>query len=227
MRESGSMTGRAGQERRSSAAVVKVSVDKGFNRNIDRAVACLRKGAVVAYPTESFYGLAVDVRKAGAIERLFRIKKRKRNRPILILLPASDWLEQYVADVPKAARSLIEAFWPGGLTLVLKASPDISPLITAGTGKIGVRVSSHPVAAALSKAFGGAISGTSANLSGNAPSHNADEIKRSLGAGVDLILDGGECTGEIGSTVLDLTARPPRILREGMVTAAQLRNFLL
>jgi L-threonylcarbamoyladenylate synthase len=182
---------------------------------------------VVAYPTESFYGLAVDVHRTWAIERLFLIKKRKRNRPILLLIPTSAWLEQYVAEVPTVARGLIDAFWPGGLTLVLKARADISPLITAGTGKIGVRVSSHRVAAALTKAFGGAISGTSANLSGSAPSHNAEEIRRNLGKKVDLILDGGECPGKTGSTVLDVTVWPPRILREGMVSADQLREVLI
>ena len=121
---------------------------------------------------------------------------------------------------------LIEAFWPGGLTLVFRAGSKISPLLTAGTGKIGVRLSSHAVATALAQSIGVPITGTSANISDEDACRTAEEVSGIFGERLDLILDGGETRGKIGSTVLDVTVHPPRILREGMVSQSQLRKFI-
>jgi L-threonylcarbamoyladenylate synthase len=194
---------------------------------LERARKILIKGGLVAFPTESFYGLAVDASNEDAIRRLFKVKKRRDNSPILVLIPSIGYLKGYVADVPEIALALIERFWPGGLTLLFKAGPDISRLLTAGTAKIGVRISSHPVAAALALAVGSPITGTSANISGRPGCVTAGEVHVSFGKGVDLILDGGKTAGGKGSTILDVTVNPPEIVREGMVAREQLEEKII
>lgn len=208
------------------AHIIRVDLSGDFQAAINRAAGSLISGGVVAYPTESFYGLAVDVTKEDAIKRLFSVKERLAGRPVLILIHSVEVLREYVDRIPPIAHQLIEAFWPGGLTLVFESGPKVSPLLTAGTGKIGVRLSSHPVATALTKAIGVPISGTSANISGKPACRSAEEVLRSLREGVSLILDGGKTTGKIGSTILDVTVDPPRILREGMVHQSQLKRFI-
>ncbi len=197
-----------------------IKVDSSGNPKgaISKAGQILLSGGLVAYPTESFYGLAADATNETAIRRLFHAKKRGPGRPVLILIPTAEVLDKYVHHIPPIAPQLIKKFWPGGLTLVFEAGPNISPLLTSGTGKIGIRLSSNPVATALTRAAGVPITGTSANFSGEPPCRNAEEVRRSLGHGVDLILDGGRTKGEIASTVLDVAVDPPRILRQGMVS---------
>jgi L-threonylcarbamoyladenylate synthase len=190
-----------------------------------RAALVVKSGGIVAFPTESFYGLAVDVNREAAIERLFVVKKRRRDRPVLILISSLEAVDRFAARVPSLAKRLMKAFWPGGLTLILETAADVSPLLTAGTGKIGMRLSSHPVATTLANAVGGAVTGTSANRSGEPPCRNPRAILETLGAEVDLILDGGETPGETGSTVMDVTVSPPRIVREGLIPFRQLEAF--
>jgi len=195
-------------------------------KEIREATLLIRQGGVVAYPTESFYGLGVDPGREDAVDRLFRVKGRQRERAILLLIPSTGALDRLVMHVPPAARELMNAFWPGGLTLVFNASDEIPRAITAGTGKIGIRISSHPVAAALVRAVGGVLTGTSANLSGKPPCRSAQEVFQQLGARVDMILDGGITAGKSASTVVDVSEEPPRILREGMVSREQLQRHL-
>jgi L-threonylcarbamoyladenylate synthase len=193
---------------------------------MDEATVCLREGGLVAYPTESFYGLAVDATNETAVRRLFQIKKRGPDRPVLILIPSLGTLASWVATVPAVARFLMERFWPGGLTLVFEAGQAVSPLLTAGTGRIGIRLSSHPVATALTQALGAPITGTSANISGEPACRSAAEVVRALGQSVTLLLDGGRTQGTAGSTILDVTADPPEVLREGMVTIGELQEVI-
>lgn len=193
---------------------------------LERAAQVMARGGVVAYPTESFYGLGADPESQGALERLMRAKGRPEGRPILLLIPRTEAMEALAARVPLLAYELAERFWPGGLTLVLEAAEGISPLLTAGSGKIGVRVSSHTLARGLCTAFGGAVTGTSANISGMPPCRSARGVLSALGARVDLVLDGGETPGRSPSTVLDVSVSPPRILREGMITAEALQPYL-
>lgn len=188
-----------------------------FLKAINCAAQCLLSGGLVAHPTESFYGLAVDATNQNAIKKLFSLKERQIKHPILILIPSVEILKQYVEHIPTIAHQLIEAFWPGGLTLVFKASQKVSPLLTAGTGKIGIRFSSHDMATALTRAIEVPITGTSANISGKTACRTAKEVLHTFGEKVDLILDGGETKGKIASTVLDVTVDPPKILRQGMV----------
>jgi L-threonylcarbamoyladenylate synthase len=193
---------------------------------IKRAKGALLSGGLVAYPTESFYGLAVDAINEEAIRRLFTAKKRKPDHPVLIVIPSVESFAQYAIQIPLIAHKLTHEFWPGGLTLVFEASSKVSSLLTAGAGKIGIRLSSHPVATALTRSIGAPITGTSANISGEPPCRTAQEVLQSLGEKADLILDGGKTEGKIGSTVLDVTVDPPQILREGLVPRRQLEKLM-
>jgi L-threonylcarbamoyladenylate synthase len=204
-------------------SLIRVDTSGDFQSAVGHAADILLDGGLVAFPTESFYGIAVDVRNEGAIKRLFSAKGRSAGSPVLILIGSLESLDPYVEQIPPVALRLIEKFWPGGLTLVFRASSKVSPLLTGGTQKIGIRLSSHPVATALARTIDAPISGTSANISGLPGCRNAQEVLESLGSGVDLILDGGETAGKVGSTVLDVTEQPPRILREGIISREQLK----
>jgi L-threonylcarbamoyladenylate synthase len=207
-------------------SLISVDTPENLYTGLLKAADVIRAGGMVAYPTESFYGLGVSAADEEAIRRLFAVKKRRSDNPVLILIPSIEVLDQCVASIPELAHILIRQFWPGGLTLVFEAGPNLSPLLTACTGKIGIRLSSHPVATALVKAVGVPITGTSANISGQPACVNAGEVLHSLGKGVDLILDGGATRGAPGSTILDITISPPKILRQGVVGRERLRAFI-
>ncbi len=206
--------------------ILKVGPDGMSGKTLLRARDVLRSGGLVAYPTESFYGLGADARNEAAVRRLVRVKKRDPGRPVLILIPSQASLERYVRRIPSVAARLVDAFWPGGLTLVFEAGEGISPLLTGGSGRIGIRFSSHPVATALAQALDAPVTGTSANLSGAPPCRSAEAVIRSLGNGVSLVIDGGLTPGEAASTVLDVTVDPPVILRQGMILESRLRKVI-
>jgi L-threonylcarbamoyladenylate synthase len=189
------------------------------------AASVILSGGIVAVPTESFYGLAVSGLDEAAIRRLLRVKKMGDGHPILLLIPTAESAREYVRRFPPVAEKLMKSFWPGGLTLVMEAGAAISPLLTASTGKIGLRLSSHPVATGLAGAAGAPITGTSANITGSRPCVSAEEVQETLGQEIDLVLDGGITEGEKGSTVLDVTTEPPIILREGLVPGDRLREM--
>lgn len=193
---------------------------------IERAARVILSGGLVAFPTESFYGLGVNAEDDEAVRRLFKTKKRPGDYPVLVLIPSLTQLREYAIYISHTALKIIEKFWPGGLTLVFDASPNISPLLTANTGKIGIRLSNHPIAGALAQRVGLPITGTSANISGQPPCNTPDEVYHSLGNAVDMILNGGRTAGGKGSTILDVTVTPPRILREGMVGREQLMEVI-
>jgi L-threonylcarbamoyladenylate synthase len=208
------------------ALVIRVDGSRPDEEASHRAVRIILDGGVVAFPTESFYGLGADATRKEAVQRLFRIKARDQGQPVLILIPSLETLEQYAAAVPQVARKLMRDFWPGGLTMVFEATEQVLPILTGGTGKIGIRLSSHPVAALLARTLGRPITGTSANLSGNPPARSAGEVARNFGRRVDLILDGGRTQGGKASTVLDVTVDPPVVLREGMISRKDLEDFI-
>jgi len=209
-----------------SPNIIKVGREEDLEAGLEMAGNIISGGGAVAFPTESFYGLGVDATNEKAVERLFAIKKRGSDHPVLILIPTGEMLDQYVARIPDKAHKLIRQFWPGGLTMVFDAGPNTPTSLTAGTGKIGVRLSSHPIATGLAQNAGLPITGTSANVSGEPACIKAEEVYYSLGKTVDLILDGGETEGGKGSTILDITVNPPRILREGMVSREDLKTFI-
>jgi L-threonylcarbamoyladenylate synthase len=206
--------------------LIKLDTEDNLKAGLKRAAESILSGGMVAIPTESFYGLAVNPTDVKAIHRLFDAKKRRGDQPILILIPSVEHLDQYVIHVPKIARQLMKEFWPGGLTLIFEAKPHLPQELTAATGKVGVRLSSHPIATALAQAVDGPITGTSANISGQPACSSAKEVLQNLGEKVDLILDGGETAGGKGSTVLDVTMDPPVLVREGMVSREQIRKCL-
>ena len=204
--------------------ILAVHPARAFPRAIQAAAQYLREGKLVAFPTESFYGLAADATNEAAIGRLFAAKERPAEMPILLLVPSLASVTGLVRRIPAAAERFMASFWPGGLTLVFEAAPTLSPRLTAHTGRIGLRLSSHPVATALTQALGHPISGTSANVSGHPPCRTAADVGHQLGERVSLVLDGGPTGGQAGSTVLDVTTRPPQVLRPGMISRSRLEQ---
>ena len=205
--------------------IIPVDLEVDAHEAIERAAKTLLSGGLAAFPTESFYGLGAHINLDKALKKLFRAKGRPAARPVLILIPDRDSVGRYVSRLTPLADRLMDAFWPGALTLVFHAAPVVSPLLTAGTGKIGIRLSSHPIATALARAIRSPITGTSANLSQTPSCGTAEEVHHSLGDKVDLILDGGKTAGEKASTILDITQEPPRILREGLISEDRLKPF--
>jgi L-threonylcarbamoyladenylate synthase len=183
---------------------------------IDAAVALLRDGGLVAFPTETFYGLGAAMHRRDALARIFAVKGRPESNPLLVVV-SSVAMARAVAEVSPEARDLMVRHWPGALTLVLRARPGVPELITAGTGTIGVRHSAHPVPAILAERLGEPITAPSANRSGQPPPTTAAETLRALDGQVDIVLDGGPTAGGLPSTVLDVTVSPPRVLRAGAV----------
>jgi L-threonylcarbamoyladenylate synthase len=185
---------------------------------IDAAVRFLEKGGVIAFPTGSLYGLGADALNTGAIDRVFAIKMRPPDKPLLILVPDRAVVSDLAAEVPAAAKRLMDRFWPGRVTIVFKALSDLPANLTAGSGKIGIRLPGHPVAKALVAALGRPITGTSANPSGHKGCHRIAELDPKLIEQLDLVLDAGQLKEGIGSTVIDITGAGPIVIREGVVS---------
>ncbi|MBI4161176.1 MAG: threonylcarbamoyl-AMP synthase [Acidobacteria bacterium] len=194
---------------------------------LDAAAGVLRGGGVVAFPTETFYGLAVDPARSPAVRALFQLKGRPSDRPILLLASCREEVDLLCrTSPPEPLDRIAAAFWPGPLTVVFPAAAGVAPEILAGGDHIAVRVTSNPLARALIRRFGGPITGTSANRSGDPPCRRADEVAERLGGGLELILDGGPCPGGAASTILDLTRSPARVQREGAIPRDRLRKVL-
>jgi len=196
------------------------------SKAIARAAEVLGRRGLIAYPTETFYGIGADAFSADAVARVFALKGRPPDHPIPLILPDPAALERVARAIPETARRLAARFWPGPLTLVLLAAADLPAAIAAGTGRVGVRVSSHPVARGTAVSFGGPITATSANRSGREPPRSIGALDPAVAAGLDLLLDGGETPGGPPSTVLDVTCDPPRILRAGRVSESEIRAAL-
>lgn len=186
---------------------------------LSRIAGILKSGEVIAYPTETFYGLGADASNPAAVDRIFDIKGRDQKNPIPLIIGNMEMLAGLVLDVPGNAAKLIEKFWPGPLTLVFAAAASVNPALTGGTGKIGIRLSGSPVARKLSEVIAGPLTATSANLSGAAECVSAAEVVRGLNDRISTVVDGGETPGGKGSTVIDITVEPPRIFRHGAVPA--------
>ncbi len=189
---------------------------------LNRVASILRQGGVVAYPTETVYGLGVDPFREEALARLYALKGRPAAMPVSLLVRDTTMLEALAQDLLEPARLLIEAFLPGPLTLVLAARPGLPPGLTAGTGKIGVRISSHPLAGHLFACYPSPITTTSANPTGRPEARDAGRVLSYFPEGVDCILDAGPLAGGPISTVVDAAGETPVILREGAITAAQI-----
>lgn len=189
---------------------------------IDAAVAALRDGEVVAFPTETVYGLGANARDPAALRRIFELKRRPVDHPLILHLDSARFLRRWVAEFPPAAERLARQFWPGPLTLVLPRGPDASDVLTGGQDTVAVRVPSHPMAQQLLTAFGGGIAAPSANRYGHVSPTRAEHVREEFGDSVRLVLDGGECTLGLESTIVSLVGGRPRLLRPGHVSLAQL-----
>jgi L-threonylcarbamoyladenylate synthase len=189
-------------------------------------VSVLRAGGLVAFPTETVYGLGADATAAPAVERIFTVKGRPRGHPLIVHLPSADVLDAWADDVPPTARVLADAFWPGPLTLILTRSPRVPDVVTGGRATVGLRVPDHPVARALLERFGGGVAAPSANRFGHVSPTAAAHVRADLGDDVDLVLDGGPCTVGVESTIVDLSSGLPEVLRPGGVSAARLADVL-
>jgi L-threonylcarbamoyladenylate synthase len=193
---------------------------------IERAAGLIKDGGVIVYPTETLYGLGADAGNAGALRRIYEIKGREEAKPVLVIVDAFETLLPFVRDVTNEAQSLMLEFWPGPLTLVFKASKQVSAELTAGTGTIGARVPSSEFCRALVRACRRPITSTSANRAGDPPLATIEEICRSFPHGVDLFIDGGRRLSGAPSTVIDVTSSPPRLLREGVVHWDEIQQIL-
>jgi L-threonylcarbamoyladenylate synthase len=200
-------------------------VERDLEERVRAAAAALRRGELVAYPTETFYGLGALARDADAVRRLAAVKGRPDGKP-LPLLAADRAAVEEVARLEGAAARLAERLWPGPLTLVLPARAGLPPELTAGTGTVGIRVPGSAVARALAREAGGAIVSTSANLAGGAPPSRAADVAPELAARLDHVLDGGPTPGGAPSTVVALDGDDLRIVREGAVPRAAIERAL-
>jgi L-threonylcarbamoyladenylate synthase len=194
--------------------------------DIAHAVAILRAGGLVAFPTETVYGLGADARNPDAIRRLFAAKGRPADHPVIVHLASADTLSAWVSHMPPAATRLADAFWPGPLTLVLPRAAHVLDLVTGGQETVAIRVPSHPVAHNLLAAFGDGIVAPSANRFGRLSPTRADHVRTELGDAVDIILDGGPTDIGVESTIVDLSGDRPVLLRPGGITPAQLAAAL-
>ena len=205
-----------------SNIVKKVNPEHPAPKTITEAAKTIKRGGVIVFPTRCLYGLGADAFNERAVERLYDLKQRPAQKPILILIEHRTYLEQLVREVSQTALRMMDYFWPGRVTLVFEALSTVPEYLTAGTGKIGIRQPGHPVAAALVKAFKGAVTGTSANLSGEPGCQQIADLGPRFTQKLELILDAGPLKGGYGSTVVDVTGKVPRVLREGEVTIQEI-----
>ena len=189
---------------------------------IEEAADAIRRGGVVGFPTRCLYGLGADALNAEAVTRVFELKQRPAANPILVLIDHISQLEKLVKRIPALATDLIDYYWPGKITLVFEAADKLPVNLTAGSGKIGIRMPGHAVARAMVNAVQAPITGTSANLSGNPGCYRINDLEPQIARGLDLILDAGDLKGGAGSTVVDVSTNRLQILREGEVSAQEL-----
>jgi L-threonylcarbamoyladenylate synthase len=192
--------------------------------DVERAAAILRAGGLVAFPTETVYGLGADASNPNALQRLYTVKQRPPSHPVIVHVGRAGQLDDLACDVPGIAHALASEFWPGPLTLVVRRRPDrVAAEATGGRDTVGIRVPDHPVALALLDAFGGGVAAPSANRFGKVSPTTAAHVRADLDDDVDLILDGGPCTVGVESTIVDVTGVTPVVLRIGGVSEARLQ----
>src|SRR5579863_1184269 len=193
---------------------------------IEAAVQALRDGELVAFPTETVYGLGANAQNPAAVRRIFEAKGRPANHPVIVHLDSPRYLHRWVRELPEQANRLAEAFWPGPLTMVMPKAPHVHELITGGQDTIAVRVPAHAMAQQLLTAFGGGIAAPSANRYGRLSPTRAEHVREELGSTVRVILDGGECPIGLESTIVAFHGSHVHLLRPGAITAGQIREVV-
>jgi L-threonylcarbamoyladenylate synthase len=208
--------------------ILKIDFDDAaaFRTQVVKIKRVLNLGGVIAFPTDTFYGLGANPFHKKAIARIFNIKQRPEGKPILVLIDAIHQVNILALEVNPNAKVLIEKLWPGPLTLLFPAHPHLPPLLTGNTGKIGIRQPGNEQVRKLLAGIGYPITATSANVSGSANAATAEEVQETLGSQVDLIIDGGPAVSEKESTVLDVTLSPPLIVRNGTVSKEEIDTAL-
>jgi L-threonylcarbamoyladenylate synthase len=201
-------------------------MDAVSDSEVEHAAEVLRRGGLVAFPTETVYGLGADAANAGAVTRLFEVKSRPATHPLIVHLASIAQLDEWALDVPPPAHLLADAFWPGPLTMLVTRSSRVAIEVTGGRDTIGLRVPDHRLALRLLQAFGGGIAAPSANRFGRVSPTTADHVRADLGDDVDAILDGGPCRVGVESTIVDLTGDEPEVVRPGGVSLERLREVL-
>jgi L-threonylcarbamoyladenylate synthase len=194
---------------------------------ISSASAALKAGHLIAMPTETVYGLGADATNLEAVKRIYEVKGRPSDHPLIVHIASLDQIDQWAIDIPEFAIKLARDFWPGPMTLVLKRSQRAKDFVTGGQETVAIRVPAHPIALALLKEFGGGIAAPSANRFGSVSPTSAEAVEEELGKYLspqDLILDGGQCLVGVESTIIDCTKETPFILRPGAVTAAMIEE---
>lgn len=202
-----------------TSRILSIDSESPSPESISEVVDGINQGAIVAYPTETFYGLGVDVTNEYAIKRLFDIKRRDYGNPIAIIVTDRAMLDEVISEIPPHAEILMQHYWPGPLTILFPVTDMISKALTTNTGKIGIRISSHPIAVAIMKQLKKPLTTTSANLSGFPPSLNVKHLTNYFGEKIDLIVDGGELLPSRGSTVVDVSEEKLVVIREGDIQA--------
>ena len=197
--------------------VVRVDPVAPDERLLDEAARVLGRGGLVAFPTETFYGLGAAALDRRAVRRVFEVMGRPASMPLLVLVDSEAMVGRVAPEIPARARELITRHWPGALTLVFRAAAGLPAELTAGTGTIGVRLPAHATARALVRALGAPVTAPSANPTGAEPPTTAGAVLAHFGDALDLVLDGGPTPGGAPSTVVDVTVDPPRVIRQGAV----------
>jgi L-threonylcarbamoyladenylate synthase len=193
---------------------------------IEKAAALLRQGELVAFPTETVYGLGADASNPDAVANIFAAKGRPSDHPLIVHIPGVEHLDRWAREIPETAYALAQAFWPGPLTLILKRQPNVPDAVTGRQDTVGIRVPGHPLALELLKVFDGGVAAPSANRFGHISPTTAQHVHDELGNAVAMVLDGGPCRVGIESTIVDLSGAQSRILRPGMVSAFDLGRVL-
>jgi L-threonylcarbamoyladenylate synthase len=201
-----------------------VNLSSKIALQVDRAIEILKAGGIVAFPTDTVYGLGGNVFNIEAAERIYSVKQRPRSLPLPVLLADLTQVAAVAGSVPDIARFLMKRFWPGGLTLALPKGALIPEIIAAGRGKVAIRIPNHIVPLALIRGLGAPIIGTSANISHKPSPLTAQEVEQQLGSQIDLIVDMGRCPGGLESTVVDVTAEAPVILRQGIIPEDEIKK---
>lgn len=194
--------------------------------SVKQAAATLRRGGLVAFPTETVYGLGADASNPAAVARIYAVKGRPSSHPVIVHIGGAGELNRWAREVPEHAAALAARFWPGPLTLVLRRAGGVGDELTGGQDTIGLRVPGHPVALELLREFGGGIAAPSANRFGRISPTTADHVRNDLGGDVDLILDGGACQIGIESTILDVSRGVPVLLRPGRIGASEIAEAI-
>jgi L-threonylcarbamoyladenylate synthase len=208
----------------SKSEIENCKAKDGRAENLADAVAALKRGEVIVYPTETLYGLGADVLNATAVEKVFQLKGREPDNPIPVLVADREMLGALVEEIPPLAEKLMARFWPGPLTLVLTARKNIPSALLNADGGIGVRISSQHIATELVRALGRPLTATSANPSGQPPARTVQQAKHYFAGEIDVFIDAGQLTSRTGSTVVEIKANAVRIIREGEIGTPELQR---